>query len=177
MLIAYAQEATTQAANAAAPAVESAAFPPFDPALFASQLFWFALCFIALYVVMSRVALPKVGSVIAAREGALKADRDGAAASTAAAEDARGQMEKALAKARSDARTLVEDMRAKVQGQLNAEQAEADARLNARIDEAEAKINAAREKSLAEVGAVSSNLAAEIADRLAPSTPVAGEAM
>jgi F-type H+-transporting ATPase subunit b len=173
VLIAYAQEA---AANAA-PAGEPAAFPPFDPTLFASQLFWFALCFVALYVIMSRIALPKVGQVIEAREGALKADRDGAANSTAEAEDARASMEKALAKARSDARTTVEEMRAKVQAQLNAEQAQAEARIAKQIDEAEAKIAAARDRSLAEVGAVAQGLATEIVDKLAPSTPVAGEAV
>src|SRR5262249_28727337 len=117
MFLAFAQES-------AAAAAESTSFPPFDPTLFASQLFWFALCFIALYLLMSRLALPKVGAVIAAREGVLKTDRDGAATSTAEAEHARASMEKALAKARNDARTLVDDMRAKVQSQLNAEQAE-----------------------------------------------------
>src|SRR3954464_13576865 len=32
-------------------------FPPFDAQTFASQLFWFALAFIALYLLMSRIAL------------------------------------------------------------------------------------------------------------------------
>ena len=43
------------------------AFPPFDAQTFASQLFWFALAFIALYLLMSRVALPRVGSILEAR--------------------------------------------------------------------------------------------------------------
>ena len=152
---------------------ESAAFPPFDPTLFPSQLFWFVLTFGALYLIMSRMALPKVGAVLARREGTLKADRDGAASSTAAAEDAKAAMEKAIAKARADARALVEDMRSKTQAELAREQEAADTRLNARIGEAEAKINAAREKSLAEVGALASALAAEIAEKLAPASTTA----
>ena len=167
MLIAY-----LQAGHAAAAGGE-ASFPPFDPVLFPSQLFWFALTFGALYFLMSRVALPKVGAVIAQREGTLKADRDGAAERAAAAEDAKAAMEKAIAKARADARALVEDMRAKTQAELGAEQDATDARLAARIGEAEAKIAAARDKSLAEVGAVATSLAAQIVDKLAPASDVA----
>jgi F-type H+-transporting ATPase subunit b len=39
-------------------------FPPFDSHSFASQILWLALTFIALYVVMSRVALPRIGSIL-----------------------------------------------------------------------------------------------------------------
>ena len=42
-------------------------FPPFDAHTFASQLFWLALAFIALYLLMSRIALPRIGSILEAR--------------------------------------------------------------------------------------------------------------
>jgi len=156
------------AATAAAHGGESAgAFPPFDPSLFASQLVWFALCFIALYWLMSSVALPKVAAVIAVREGTLKADRDGAVASTASAEQAKIAMEQAIAKARADARTLVDDMRAKTQADLSAEQEAAEARVSARVAEAEAKVNAARDKALSEVGGEAQKLAADIVAKFA----------
>ena len=55
-------------------------FPPFNPETFASQLLWFAVFFVLLYFMMSRVALPRVGGILAARreriEGDLKAMPD-----------------------------------------------------------------------------------------------------
>ena len=45
-------------------------FPPFQSETFASQLVSFAIAFALLYFIVSRFALPRVGGIIAAREGA-----------------------------------------------------------------------------------------------------------
>jgi F-type H+-transporting ATPase subunit b len=39
-------------------------FPPFNTETFVSQLLWLALIFLALYLLMSRIALPRVGSIL-----------------------------------------------------------------------------------------------------------------
>ncbi len=40
------------------------AFPPFNSSTFASQLVSLAIAFVALYLIVSRIALPRVGSVL-----------------------------------------------------------------------------------------------------------------
>ena len=159
------------------------AFPPFEAELFATQLFWFALTFLLLYLVVSRFVLPRVGSVLERRAGAVKHDLDQAAQKSADAEDARVTMERAIAKARSDARAMIEAARADITAKLTAEQEAAEKRLAERIAAAEGRVDAARQKALAEVPALAEALAREIADKLAPtrSSPaprqrVAGEA-
>lgn len=162
------------AADAAHAAVEAGAhggeaagtFPPFDAATFASQLFWFALTFAALYFVLSRLVLPKVSSVLAQRAATVKSDIDAAAIQSAAAEDARVAMERATAKARSDARTMIDKARADTTAKLAAEQEAAEARLSTRIRAAEAKVDSERQKALAEVPAMAGALARDIADKL-----------
>jgi F-type H+-transporting ATPase subunit b len=144
------------------------AFPPFDATLFASQLFWFAVAFGALYVLLSRVVLPKIASVQTKRAGTIKSDLDEAAQKSAAAEQARVDMERAVAKARADARAMVEAARADVTAKLAADQEAAETRLAAKIAEAEAKVDAARKKALAEVPGIAEALARDIADKLAP---------
>jgi F-type H+-transporting ATPase subunit b len=146
----------------------SAAFPPFDASLFASQLVWFAITFIALYLVVSRFVLPRIGSVLERRAGAVKSDLDQAAQKSAAADETRASMEKAVAKARADARAMVEAARLDVQAKLGAEQEAAEARLAERIRTAEDRIDAARRKALADVPALAETLARDIADKLAP---------
>lgn len=164
--------------GAAAHGGEAGGFPPFDPNLFASQLVWFVITFGALYFVLSRLVLPAISSVLAKRAGTIKGDLDEAAQKSAAADEARVSMERAVAKARGDARTMIDAARAEVQAKLNTEQEAADQRLADRIEAAEAKINTARRQALGEVGGIAETLARDIADRIAPAsaparTPVA----
>lgn len=163
-----ASDAVHAAADAGAHGGEAAVFPPFDATTFASQLFWFALTFGALYFILSRFVLPKVSTVLAQRQATVKGDLDAAAIQSAAAEDARAAMEKSTAKARNDARTMIEKARADMTAKLAAEQEAAEARLSTRIRAAEAKVDAERAKALSEVPAMAEALAQEIADRLAP---------
>ena len=112
-----------------------------------SQLFWFAVAFGALYVLLSRVVLPKIASVQTKRAGTIKSDLDEAAQKSAAAEQARVDMERAVAKARADARAMVEAARADVTAKLAADQEAAETRLAAKIAEAEAKVDAAMQEN------------------------------
>jgi len=171
------QEAAQQAAGAAAEhGGEAGGFPPFDPALFASQLVWFALSFVALYLIMSRFVLPKVGATLAARAGTIEGDLDQAAKKSADAEAARVSMEKEVAKARADARAMVDAARTDVQAKLAAEQEAAEARIAERINAAEARVDAAKQKALSEVPALADGLARDIADRIAPASQPAPRA-
>jgi F-type H+-transporting ATPase subunit b len=177
-------DAAHAAASAGAHGGEAGgAFPPFDATTFGTQLFWFALTFLLLYLVISRFVLPRVGSVLERRAGAVQDDLDQAAQRSADAEEARVSMERAVAKARADARAMVEAARADMAAKLTAEQEAAEKRLGERIAVAEGRVDAARQKALAEVPAVAEALAREIADKLAPSRTapaprqrVAGEA-
>jgi F-type H+-transporting ATPase subunit b len=168
-------------ADAAAHGAEAGgAFPPFDAALFSSQLIWFVLTFALLYFVVSRFVIPTVGGVLTKRAGAIASDLDLAAQKSAAADEARAAMEKAVAKARADARAMIEAARADVTAKLGAEQEAAETRLVAKVEAAEAKVNEARAKALAEVPALADTLARDIADKLlaanAPRQRAAGEA-
>ena len=149
-------------------AAEGGAFPPFDAGLFASQLIWFAITFGALYFILSRFVLPQIGNVLAKRAAAISSDIDQAAKKSAEADHARAAMERATAKARADARALIEAARAEVQTKLSAEQNQAEARLIERIRSAETRVDAARTAALREVPALADALARDIADKLAP---------
>jgi F-type H+-transporting ATPase subunit b len=163
-------EAPHGADAAAAHGGEHAAgvFPPFDATTFGTQLFWFAVTFAVLYLVVSRFVLPKVGGVLAARAGTIASDLDQAAQKSAAADEARTSMERAVAKARADARGMIDAARADVQAKLNAEQEAAEKRLAERITTAEARVDAARQKALADVPGIADALARDIADKIAP---------
>jgi F-type H+-transporting ATPase subunit b len=141
-------------------------FPPFDPQTFASQLFWLALTFIALYLVMSRVALPRVGSILEERRRRIDADlaeaqrtKDESAAASAA-------HEKALAEARERAHVLANATREKGAAAADARRKSVEAELHGRIAEAEKAIAAKRSAAMTKVHDIASEAAGAIVERL-----------
>jgi len=75
-------------------------FPPFDPSYFPSQLFWFFLSFFALYFLLSKVFLPRVGETIEERGSRIADDLDQASRMQREAEEAQ-----AIRRRRSASRT------------------------------------------------------------------------
>ena len=78
-------------------------FPPFDSSTFPSQLVSLAICFVALYVIVSRIALPRVGGVIDARHNKIEDDLSDAQKLKDESEAALKAYESELAAARSKA--------------------------------------------------------------------------
>src|SRR5690606_23669808 len=52
----------------------SGVFPPFDPSTYASQLVWLAVTFGALYLLMSKIALPRIGEILEVRRDRIESD-------------------------------------------------------------------------------------------------------
>ena len=49
-------------------------FPPFDTKTFPSQLVWLAISFVLLYVLMAKVALPRIGAIFEQRSKRISGD-------------------------------------------------------------------------------------------------------
>ena len=114
--------------------------PQLNPETFPTQLFWGAVAFIALYLLMSRVALPRVAAVIDERGERIGEDLDKAAQLNAEAETAHAQYEKALADARTDAVAMLREMEDGL-AKANAEaQAAVAAEISAQGEAAESRI-------------------------------------
>ena len=86
-------------------------FPPFEPETFASQLVWLVLIFGALYLLMSRVALPRIGAIIEARRERVEGDLAEASGLKDESDAAIAAYEKALADARGRAQALANETR------------------------------------------------------------------
>ncbi len=150
-------------------------FPPFDPQTFASQLFWFALTFIALYLLMSRIALPRIGSILEARRAHIDGDLAEAQRLKGQSDAAIAAHEKALAEARGRAQTLANETREKAAAAAEARRKEVDAKLQARIAEAEKSIAATRSAAMANVHGIASDTVPAIVERLTGITPPSEE--
>ena len=119
------------------PTEHTGGFPPFDTTTFPSQIFWLTVTFAFLFVVLWRVAGPRISGVITSRRGVIHADIEAAQKARGDAEAASAAYEAALHAARARAGALAEETRQK----LNAEIASAKAKADAAAADAMAKAN------------------------------------
>src|ERR1700755_912985 len=97
------------------------AFPPFDSSTFASQLVSLIIAFVALYIIVSRIALPRVGAVIDARQSKIDGDLAEAQKLKDESEAALKAYEADLATARSKAQAIGAETRDKLNAASEAE--------------------------------------------------------
>ena len=81
--------------------------PQLDPTYFASQIFWLTVVFVFLYLVMSRLVLPRIGEVLEERSERIADDLDKAESLKKEAEGVIAAYEEALTKARGEASAVL----------------------------------------------------------------------
>ncbi|KKB10186.1 hypothetical protein VE26_01585 [Devosia chinhatensis] len=141
-------------------------FPPFDPATFPSQLLWLAITFAALYVLMSKLALPKVGQTLEKRQAAIDADLAAADADRQKTDAAIAAYEKALAEARSRAQGIAAETRDAIQADLAGKRNAAEADLTAKVTAAEARIAQTKAEALTHVDEIAAETAQAVVGQL-----------
>ena len=137
-------------------------FPPLDPTGVVPQLFWLALSFGLLYLLLKRFALPRVGEVIEERRERIERDLAKAEALKAETELALATYERALGEARVKAGAIAKDVQAKLTAEVDAERAKLDAEISAHVAAAEARIAQTRVKAMAGVGEIAGDTAGAI---------------
>src|ERR1700744_5893659 len=146
-------------------------FPPFDSATFASQLVSLAIFFVALYVIVSRIALPRVGAVIDARQDRIEGDLADAQKLKDESEAALKAYEADLAAARSKAQAIGAGTRAKANAASEAERKSLEDKLAIKLADAEKSIAATRAAAMSNVRGIAADAAGAIVQRLTGAAP------
>jgi F-type H+-transporting ATPase subunit b len=147
------------------------AFPPFQKETFASQLVSLLIAFVALYMIVSRIALPRVGSVIDARQKAIEDDLAEAQKLKDASDAALKNYEGELAAARTRAQAIGSETRETLNTAAEAERKKLEQRLAVKIAEAENTIAATRTRAMSNVRGIAAETASAIVQRLTGMVP------
>ena len=145
---------------------DSGVFPPFDPATFPSQLLWLAITFGALYLLMSKVALPRIGSILENRKAIFDADLAAADASRQQTDAAIAAYEAALATARSNAQGIATETRDAIQADLSSKRQAVEAELTSKVTAAEARIAATKAEAMTHVDDIATETAQSVVTQL-----------
>ena len=148
-----------------------APFPPFQSDTYASQLVSLVIAFVALYLIVSRIALPRVGGLLDARQSAIEGDLGEAQKLKDASDAALKAYESELAAARSRAQAISTETREKLNAASEAERKTLEGRLSVKLAEAEKTIASTREAAMSNVRGIAAEAAAAIVQRLTGVVP------
>ena len=146
-------------------------FPPFNKETFASQLVWFVIFFIVLYVLIGRFAIPRIGGIIEARRGRIEGDLAEANRLKEQSGQALTAYEKSLADARAAAKALAGETRDKLGAEADERRKALEGQLNAKLAEAEKTIATTKTAAMTNVRGIAVDTAIAIVERLIGTAP------
>jgi len=149
----------------------SGGFPPFESSTFASQLVSIAVFFVLLYVIVAKLALPRVGGAIEARQNKIEGDLAEAQALKDQSEAALKAYESELAAARTRAQAIGNESREKANAQADAERKALEEQLAVKLAEAEKTIVSTRTAAMSNVRSIAADAAGTIVQQLTGVAP------
>jgi F-type H+-transporting ATPase subunit b len=150
--------------------------PQFDPSTFAPQLVWLGITFLALYLLMSKLILPRIGGILAQREDRIDGNLQRAEALKEEAAQVLAAYQKAIADARAQAQSALAKAAADIAAETAAREAEFAKKMADQTAAAEAGIRAAKVKALADVRGIAAEVAALMAGKITGTSVDAGAA-
>ena len=145
-------------------------------ASFPSQVFWLVISFMVLFVIMWRIAVPKISDALEARQKRIDDNLERASSIKKEAEAAIEAYEKSLAQARADAQAVIAEANAKLAEAADAREAALSEKLQAKTAEAEASIAAAVEAAVDSLRDVAVEVAVAATERLVGEAPAKSDA-
>lgn len=127
-----------------------------------NQVFWLLVTLVVMFLILSRIALPRIGAILAERKGTITNDLTAAEELKQKAVAAEKAYNDALAQARTEANRIVAEARAEIQKDLDKATAKADAEIAAKASESEKRIGEIRAGALEAVTEVANDTAREL---------------
>ena len=150
------------AIDATGEAEAAVGMPQLDFSTWPNQIFWLLVTLVVIYFVLSKVALPRIGAVLADRKSTITNDLAAAEELRQKAVTAEKAYNDALAAARTEAGKIVAQAKAEIQKDLASATAKADAQIAAKAAESEKTIAEIRDGAAAAVAEVARDVAAEL---------------
>ncbi len=144
--------------------------PQLDFATFPNQIFWLTVTLVVIYLVLSRIALPRISAVLAERSGTITNDIAAAEELKQKAVEAEVAYQQALTDARAQAGAIVAEAKAEIQADLDVEIKKADAQIAAKAAESEKAIAEIRDGAVKSVTQVAKDTAKELVAAMGGST-------
>ena len=145
---------------------ESGGMPQLNPEFWISQIFWLTLTFGILYLVLSKLILPKISANLESRKSQILENIEAAEKQREDSETKLKEYEEIIAKNRLDAKTIFSQAREKALKDINAKREVLDKQIDDEIVKAEEEIKTLRESAPDKINKIAIETSSELLQKL-----------
>ena len=147
-------------------AAESAGMPQLNPEFWISQIFWLTLTFGILYIVLSKLILPKISANLELRRSQIQENIEAADKQRKESETKLKEYEEIILKSKLNAKKIFKETREKALKDINLKKDSLDRQINEEIEKAEAEINALKKNAPEKINKIAIEASSEILKNL-----------
>ena len=147
-------------------AAESGGMPQLNPEFWVSQIFWLTITFGILYLVLSKIILPKISANLESRKLEISDNIEAADKQREESEKKLKEFDNIILKSKNEAKNIFIQTREKVLKDISVKRDLLEEKINQEIKKAEEEINQLRKDSPAKINKIAIDTSAELIKKL-----------
>jgi len=147
-------------------AAESGGMPQLNPEFWISQIFWLTLTFGTLYIILSKLILPKISANLELRKSQIQENIEAAEKQRKESETKLKEYDEIIKKSRLKANDIFKDSREKVIKDINIKKEALDKQIDEEIKKVEKEINQLKETSPEKINKIAIEISSDILKKL-----------
>ena len=147
-------------------AAESGGMPQLNPEFWISQIFWLTLTFGILYVVLSKLILPKISANLELRKSQIQENIEAAEKQRETSESKLKEYDKIIFKSKQEAKNIFKDAREKVLKDIDLKKEALDKQIDEEIKKAENEIDLLRRNAPEKINKIAIETSSELVKKL-----------
>ena len=147
-------------------AAESGGMPQLNPEFWVSQIFWLTLTFGILYIILSKLILPKISSNLELRKSQIQDNIEAADKRRESSEAKLKEYDNIVLKSKSDAKNILGDAKGNALKEINAKRETIEKQIDEEIEKAEQEINVLKKNAPEKINKIAKEMASEILKKL-----------
>ena len=147
-------------------AAESGGMPQLNPEFWISQIFWLTITFGILYIVLSKLILPKISSNLELRKSQISDNIEAAERQREESESKLKEYDEVIAKSKTEAKNIFNQAREKILKDINAKKNILEKQINEEVKKAEEEINKLRLEAPTKINKIAIETSSELIQKL-----------
>jgi len=147
-------------------AAESGGMPQLNPEFWVSQIFWLTLTFGILYIVLSKIILPKISINLESRKSEIQENIEAAENQRHKSESKLLEYNKMLSKSKLEAKNIFKEAREKAMKDINSKKEVLDKQIDDEIKKAEQEIVLLRKTAPEKINKIAIDTSSELVQKL-----------